>query len=371
MSSTDVALRTTTELQMAPLELAPAADLVARFRSEIDLDDRAKILSYGEPAQRDVASYADKILRDTMAKDSGEVGDLMSDLLLKVKGLDPSSLQKLGFIDRLFGGARAKVEKFKGKFTSLADQVDRVALELERQSDQLKRDVAMLDGLYDRNLTHLRTLEAYIQAGTDYLTTARSEVIPALESNARAAGEGHEAQMAAQRLKDTLDALERLDKRLYDLKLSRTIAMQTMPQIRLIQSGNATLADKLQSSIHTTIPTWKNQMTIALALHRQKEALSLQREVSNTTNEMLKKNAAALRTGSVEIEKESQRGIVDIETLVKVNEELIGTIGDILRIQHEGRDARAKAEGEMRKIETDLKTTLLDAAKTARSTPSA
>ena len=363
---------TTTTTTLAPLAnaevladetaLSPDQSLVAKIKADIDITDRAQLISFGDSAQREVAAFADRILSETLNKDTGPVGGLLSDMMLKVKGLDPKSLEKLGFFERIFGGVKAKVERFKSQFTNVAAQIDRIALELQSQQETLKRDIAMLDGLHEKNLEQMRTLEAFIVAGTEYLEESRKVTIPAMEAQLKEAGEGAEGQLAAQQLNDARQALERFEKKIHDLKISRVIALQALPQIRLVQSGNATLVEKLQSSVATTIPTWKNQMTIALAIHRQREALELQKNVSDATNEMLKDNAERLRAGTVEVERESQRGVVDIETLSKVNEELIGTINDVLRIQEEGREQRAVAEQEMKRIEGELKEALSQAA---------
>ena len=333
--------------------------LVQRIRQEIRLDDRSALTTYGDQAQRGVAAFADTILRDTMNKDSGSVGELLSDMIVKVNSLDPASLGKAGFLEKLWGGAKARLVRFKEKFSSLASQVDRIALELERRSDALKRDIAMLDGLFDRNLAQMRELEAYIVAGTQIIEEARRDQLPALEAQARAAGEGVDGQLLAQKASDLAQSLERLERKVHDLKLSRMIAMQTMPQIRLVQNGDAALVEKLQSSIATTIPTWKNGMTIALAIHRQDEALKLQREVSDTTNALLRANAEKLRQGTAGIEREVQRGIVDIETLTYVNRQFVDTIDEVLAIQRDGRAKRQAAESELVRIEGELKQTLL------------
>ena len=337
----------------------PDQALVQRIRQEIRLDDRSGLASYGDEAQRGVAAFADAILRDTMNKDSGAVGELLSDMIVKVNGLDPASLNKSGFLDRLWGGAKARILRFKEQFASLAAQVDRIAHELERRSDALKRDIAMLDGLYQRNLAQMRDLEAYVVAGSSVVEEARRDQLPALEARARAAGEGVEGQLLTQQAADLAQAVERLERKVHDLKLSRTIAMQTMPQIRLIQNGDAALVEKLQASISTTIPVWKNGMTIALAIHRQEEALKLQREVSDTTNALLKANAEKLRMGRAGIERELQRGVVDIETLTHVNRQFVATIDEVLTIQREGRAKRQAAETELARIESELKHKLL------------
>jgi uncharacterized protein YaaN involved in tellurite resistance len=340
------------------IALEPDPELVDRIRDQIRLDDRAALVRFGDEAQRDVAAFADAVLRDTLNKDSGKVGELLSDMLVKVNGLDPASLRDTSFLERLWGGAKARLLRFKERFSSLAGQVDRIALELERQHDALLRDIAMLDGLHARNLGHLRELEAFIVAGTAVLDEARRTQVPAFEREAAGAGEGVAGQMAAQRLHDLNQALDRLARKLHDLRLSRVIAMQTMPQIRLVQNGDAVLAEKLQSSLSATIPTWKNQMTIALALHRQDEALRLQREVTDTTNELLRRNAEQLRTGTAGIARETQRGIVDVETLAHVNRQFVDTLTEVIAIQREGRAKRRAAEVELQRIEGELRRTL-------------
>lgn len=340
------------------LAFAPDPDLVRRIRQEIRLDDRSALTTYGAEAQRGVAAFADAILRDTMNKDSGAVGTLLSDMIVKVNTLDPGALGKRGLLERVWGGAKARVIRFKERFSSLAAQIDGIALELERRSDGLRRDIAMLDGLFDRNLAQLRDLEAYIVAGSGLVDEARREQMPALDARAKA-GTGVAGQLAAQRAADLAEGVERLARKVHDLTLSRTIALQTMPQIRLVQNGDAALVEKLQSSLATTIPTWKNGMTIALAIHRQDEALRLQREVADTTNALLRANAERLRTGAAGIEREVQRGIVDVETLTHVNRQFVETIEAVLTIQREGRTRRRAAEVELARIEGELKRTLL------------
>ncbi|HYW61241.1 MAG TPA: toxic anion resistance protein [Xanthobacteraceae bacterium] len=345
----------------ADVALSPDPALVSRIRGEIRLSDRAQLVSFGDDAQRDVAAYADQILRNTLNRDSGTAGNLLTELLTAVNKLDPASLRNASFLQRMFGGLKAKLLRFKEQFSTLASQVDRVSLELERHQDTLRRDIAMLDGLYDRNLGHLRQLEAYIVAGTEVVAETQRTGVPEIEKRVAAAGDGVAGQMAAQELNDLRQSLDRLERKVHDLKLSRVIAMQTMPQIRLIQNGDAALAEKLQSSITATIPTWKNQMTIALALNRQEEALALQRRVSETTNEMLKRNAEQLRSGMTGIEREAQRGIVDVETLAQVNRQFIDTVNEVLQIQRDGRQRRQAAETALQRIEAELKRTLAQA----------
>ncbi len=339
----------------------PADREVEAIRREIDLEDRSSVAGFGEHAQRAVAEFADGVLRETMNKDAGPVGELLADMLSKVQGLAPERLEEQGLVERLLGGTKRRVVRFKEQFGTVAAQVDRIAIELDRQRDALRRDVAMLDQFYARNLEHLRQLEAHIEAGEHCLADYEARELPKLEA-AAAAAEGGGSTLAAQRLHDTRQAVERFRRRLHDLKLSRAVAQQSLPQIRLIQGGNETLIDKLQSSITTTVPTWKNQMTIALALHRQDQALRLDKEVADATNAMLRKNAEMLKSGSLELERQAQRGVVDVETLQETNRKLIETIQGVLEIQQSGNSKRQAAERELQRIEADLKAALSEAA---------
>jgi uncharacterized protein YaaN involved in tellurite resistance len=345
----------------ADVSIQPDRALVERIKGEIELSDSSRIVTFGGEAQREVASFADSILRDTANRDSGPIGELITSMILNVNKLDPDSLRNASFFERLFGGIKGKVIKFREQFQSLASQVDRISLELERNQDVLKRDVAMLDGLFAKSLDQLKFLEAYVVAGGERLDQEKRTRLAELEQKAAASGDGSAGQIAAQELNDFRQALDRLERRLHDLKLSRVMAMQTLPQIRLIQNGNVALVEKLQSSLTQTIPAWKQQMTVALALHNQSEALQLQRKVSETTNEILRKNAEQLKIGTTGIEREVQRGIVDIETLAQVQRDFAATLNEVLSIQQEGRNKRLAAEQEMLRIEKELKATLVQA----------
>jgi len=345
----------------ADVSVRPDPDLVNRIKNEIRLSDSTRIATFGGEAQRDVASFADTILRDTANRDSGPIGDLITSMIVSVNKLDPDSLRNASLFERWFGGIKGKVIKFREQFRLLANQVDRISLELERKQDVLKRDVTMLDGLFAKSLDQLKFLEAYIVAGSERIEEEKRTRLAELEQKAAAAGDGAAGQIAAQELNDYRQALDRLERKLHDLKLSRVMAMQTLPQIRLIQNGNVALVEKLQSSLTQTIPAWKQQMTVALALHNQSEALNLQRKVSETTNAILRKNAEQLRTGTAGIEREVQRGIVDVETLAQVQRDFTATLNEVLAIQQEGRAKRLAAEQEMQRIERELKATLVQA----------
>jgi len=321
----------------------------------IKLDDSQAIIQYGVGAQAKIAGFADTILNEVRNKDSGYVGDTLTGLMLKIREVDVASLQKeSGFFGKLFGGLKAQFVKFQSRYEKLSTQIDKTVAELEKARMQLLRDVTMLDTLYQKNGDYLQELDVYIAAGQLKLEQAKNEILPALQKKAQESDDPLEAQ----KLQDFNQFINRFEKKLYDMKLSRMISIQTGPQIRLIQNNDQTLVEKIQSSIINTIPLWKNQIIIAISLFRQKSALELQRSVTDTTNELLTKNSEMLKLGSIEVAKESERGIVELETLQKVNNDLISTIDETLQIQREGKAKRAAAEQELIKMEDDLKTRL-------------
>lgn len=362
MSNLPQAPQSSNSLDLAQAELArgdgPGPDDLARvaeIKQAIDITDSAAVLQFGAKVQAGIADFADGILRTVASKDSGIVGDTLADLLARVRGLDTESLgQGGGFLSRLFGTAQREVGKFLGRYEKVASQIDRIVLKLEEAKDQLLRDVVMLDMLFERNLENFRALNLHIKAGEDLLAETRATVLPALEAAARDPDPAL-AQVNAQKLADARQALDRFEKKLQDLRLSKTVTLQTMPQIRLIQGNDTVLVEKIQSSILNTIPIWKNQMVIAISIARSQGALELQRDVTDTTNELLRKNAELLKQGTVGVAREAERGVVDIETLQGVNRDLISTIDEVLKIQAEGRDKRRQAEGELLKIEAELK----------------
>jgi uncharacterized protein YaaN involved in tellurite resistance len=333
-------------------------DRIAAIKQGIDIADTTAVLQYGANVQNTIAEFADSVLQTVTTKDSGEVGQRLTDLLLKIKGLDVESLTKTpGFLNRLFGSIEREIRTFIGRYEKVGGEIDRVVLQLESAKDGLLRDLVMLDKLFDKNLDNFHGLNLHIQAGEQIVGEMRDKVVPKLEAEAKEK-QGADGQFAAQHLADMRQQLDRFEKKIADLRLSKTVALQTMPQIRLIQNNDAVLVEKLQSSIINTIPIWKNQIVIAISLLRQNKALELQRDVTNTTNEMLTRNAELLKEGSVAVATESNRGIVDVETLQKVNQDLIATIDEVMRIQAEGRDKRKAAEAELARIESDLKARL-------------
>ncbi|NLM10741.1 MAG: toxic anion resistance protein [Clostridiaceae bacterium] len=330
---------------------------VSEIKNSIDITDSQAILQYGVQAQSNISSFSDTVLSQIRAKDSGRVGEILNELMVKVNELNVDSLgQNEGLISRMFGGVKSKAKKFVGQYEKLSVHIDRIINELEKARMQLLKDITLLDGLYDKNIEYMHELDVYILAGSLKLSELNDKIIPELKKKAQESND----PVDAQKVKDMLSLANRFEKKLHDLKLSRMIAIQTAPQIRLIQSNDQVLVEKIQSSILNTIPLWKNQLIIAITLFRQEKALKLQSEVNRTTNELLTKNSELLKTSSIEVAKESERGIVEIETLKKVNSDLIETIEETIRIQQEGREKRLQAETELKNMENELKQKLME-----------
>lgn len=340
---------------LTPEERAKAEEI----KNGIDLMDSQTAILYGVGAQRNLAEFSDNILANVRNKDTGYVGDLMSELVEKVRdvGVDEAEGGVLDKLPFLRSAARA-VRRLLARYEKIEVQIDRIQRDLEEARMQMLKDIAMFDGLYEKNLEYFRGLQVYIVAGEEKLRETREETLPRLRAEAQAKGD----PMSAQVVRDFEDTVDRFEKKLHDLKLSKSIAIQTAPQIRLIQNNDKLLVDKIQTAILSTIPLWKGQIVIALGLARQQSALQMQRSVTDTTNELLQKNAELLKQNSLDVARESERGIVDLETLKKVNDDLISTIEETIQIQREGRAARQSAEAELAGIEQKLKDALLTAA---------
>lgn len=327
------------------------------IREQIDVRDSQMVMQFGAGARQNIADFSENILKNIRAKDSGYVGALMTDLVTNVEKLDFDSLEKGNGILGLFQKLEAKVKRFLAQYEKLELQVDRIEGKLEEARMEMLKDIGILDSLYEKNLNYFRQLQVYITAGQEKLDELREKTIPSLRAEAEKSGD----PMHAQLVRDFEDLVNQFEKKLYDLKTSKTIAIQTAPQIRLIQTNDKLLADKIQTAIQETIPLWKSQMVMALGLYRQQEALRLQRNVTETTNAMLLKNSEKLKQNTLDVAKESERGIVDIETLKKANQNLISTINEAVRIQKEGHEKRAAAEQELLKIESEIRRTLIGA----------
>lgn len=332
--------------------------MVDDFSEKIDLNDSGIILQYGSAAQKKIADFSDNALEGVRTKDLGEVGNMITDLVAELKGFNIEPEEKKGFFS-IFKKAGSGIAKLKTKYDKAEVNVDRITGVLEDHQNQLLNDIVMLDKMYENNLSYFKELTMYILAGKKKLEQERATTLIELEEKAKTSGLAEDAQAA----KDFANLCDRFEKKLHDLEMTRTISIQMAPQIRLIQNGDTLMAEKIQSTINNTIPLWKNQMVLALGLAHSKAAVEAQREVSDLTNELLKKNAEALKTGTVAIAEESERSIVDIETVRYTNEQLISTLDEVLRIADEGRAKRLAAENEMIMIENELKTKLLDIRK--------
>lgn len=332
--------------------------MVDDFSEKIDLNDSGIVLQYGSAAQKKIADFSDNALEGVRTKDLGEVGNMITDLVAELKGFNIEPEEKKGFFS-IFKKAGSGIAKLKTKYDKAEVNVDRITGVLEDHQNQLLTDIVMLDKMYENNLSYFKELTMYILAGKKKLEQERATTLIELEEKAKTSGLAEDAQAA----NDFANLCDRFEKKLHDLEMTRTISIQMAPQIRLIQNGDTLMAEKIQSTINNTIPLWKNQMVLALGLAHSKAAVEAQREVSDLTNELLKKNAEALKTGTVAIAEESERSIVDIETVRYTNEQLISTLDEVLRIADEGRAKRLEAENEMIMIENELKTKLLDIRK--------
>lgn len=337
-------------------ELTPAERAeVEKIKEGLDLTDSAAIIDFGTAAQKNIADFSDSILCNVRAKDSGYVGELLGDLLTNVKSFEPKSsdggfLKKLPLVSSLVGKAETMMQGYE----KVSVQIEKVKTSLQKARMLMMKDVTMLDTLFVKNLEYFKTLELYIRAGEEKMQEMREVTLPKLRAQAAASSD----PMAAQVVSDFESSVERFEKKVHDLKISKTISIQTAPQIRLIQNNDKVLIDRVQSAIYNSIPLWKNQMVIALGLANQKKVLEMQHSVNEMTNDLLKKNAEMLKIGTIETAKENERSIVDIETVRKVNDDLVTTIEETLKIQQEGRAKRRAAEAELVALESRLKKAL-------------
>ncbi len=326
---------------------------VEQFSTQIDLQNTTSIMQYGAGAQKKVAGFSETALENVRTKDLGEVGTMLSGLVTELKSFDVEEEEK-GFFAIFKRGAN-KIESIKAKYAKAEVNVDKVAESLEKHQITLLRDVAMLDEMYETNKAYYKELTMYILAGKKRLEVAEKEELPVLKAKAEQTGLPEDAQAA----NDFASLMNRFEKKIHDLELTRVISIQMGPQIRLVQNNDTLMSEKIQSTLVNTIPLWKSQMVLTLGMHHSMEAAEAQREVSDMTNTLLKKNADMLKMSTIETAKESERGIVEIETLQQTNQSLIETLDEVMRIQTEGREKRKAAEIELRKIENEMKTKLL------------
>ena len=337
-------------------KLSPAEQAaVKEFAEKIDILNTEQVMNYGSAAQKNITEFSDAALNSVRTKDLGQVGDMLSDLVIELKGLNFEPEEKKGFLG-LFKKTSQNIASLKAQYDKAEVNVDKIVESLEKHEITLMKDISMMDKMYERNQEYLKELTMYILAGKIKIEHLRNVELPEVQAKARESGLPEDAQAA----NDFANMIGRFEKKIHDLELTRTISIQMSPQIRMIQNNDTLMAEKIRSSIVNTIPLWKSQMVMALSLHHSEQAMKAQREVTDVTNELLTKNAQALHQGSVSIAREAERGIVDLETLKKTNQELIATLDEVRQIQDDGRARRAQAEEELGRIEGELKSKLLE-----------
>ena len=328
--------------------LSPAEQAaVHEFAGKIDILNTEQVMNYGAAAQKNISEFSDAALNTVRTKDLGEVGDMLSDLVVELKGMNFSQEEKKG-LKGLFKKGGQNIASLKAQYDKAEVNVDKIVESLENHEVTLMKDITLMDKMYERNEEYMKELTMYILAG-------KLEELPKYQEKARESGLPEDAQAA----NDFANMIGRFEKKIHDLELTRTISIQMSPQIRMVQNNDTLMMEKIRSSINNTIPLWKNQMVLALSLYHSDQAMKAQREVTNVTNQLLEANAQALHQGSVEIAKESERGIVDLETLQKTNQELIQALDEVKKIQDDGRVRRLRAEEELARIEAELREKLL------------
>ena len=336
--------------------LSPAEQAAVRdFSEKIDIKNTDQIMNYGSAAQKNISEFSDAALSSVKTKDLGECGDMLSELVVELKGLNFDEEEKKGFLG-LFKKASQTIAEKKAQFDKAEVNVDKIVEELEKHEITLMKDISMMDKMYEKNEEYMKELTMYILAGKLKIEHLRNVELPEYVAKAKETGLPEDAQAA----NDFANLIGRFEKKIHDLELTRTISVQMAPQIRMVQNNDSLMAEKIRSSIVNTIPLWKKQMVLALSLYHSEQAMQAQRNVTDVTNELLMKNAKTLHQGSVNVAKESERGIVDMETLKQTNLELIATLDEVRQIQDDGRARRAQAEDELARIEGELKDKLLE-----------
>ena len=336
--------------------LSPAEQAAVRdFSEKIDIKNTDQVMNYGSAAQKNISEFSDAALSSVKTKDLGECGDMLSELVVELKGLNFDEEEKKGFLG-LFKKASQTIAEKKAQFDKAEVNVDKIVEELEKHEITLMKDISMMDKMYEKNEEYMKELTMYILAGKLKIEHLRNVELPEYVAKAKETGLPEDAQAA----NDFANLIGRFEKKIHDLELTRTISVQMAPQIRMVQNNDSLMAEKIRSSIVNTIPLWKNQMVLALSLYHSEQAMQAQRNVTDVTNELLMKNAKTLHQGSVNVAKESERGIVDMETLKQTTLELIATLDEVRQIQDDGRARRAQAEDELARIEGELKDKLLE-----------
>ena len=330
--------------------------VIDEFVEKIDVFDSTQILQFGASSQAKISEFSDSVLEDVRTKNTGAVGDLLANLVAEIKSFDGDVGKEPKGLGKLFTNAKKEIDKILAKYTKIEKNIDVIEKDLEKDKILMLKDIALFDTMYEKNLTYFKEISLYIIAGEKKLEELREKVLPELKKKAEESGE----QIDVQKVNDMENTINRFEKKIYDLKTTRIISIQMAPQIRLLQNNEAELVEKIQSSITNTIPLWKNQMVLALGISNAKSALKNQQAVSNLTNEMLKKNSETLKQGSIDIAKESERAIIDIETLKKTNADIIETLDSVIEIHKNGRIQRQQAEEELKEIEKELKKKMLE-----------
>ena len=328
---------------------------VMEFSEKIDVKNTEQVMNYGSNAQKNISEFSDAALSSIRTKDLGQVGDMLGDLVVELQGLNFNSTEKKGFLG-IFKKASQDIASLKAQFDKAELNVDKIVEMLEKHELILLKDISMMDKMYDKNQEYMKELTMYILAGKLKIEQLRNVELPKMKAHAEATGLPEDAQAT----NDFANLIGRFEKKIHDLELTRQISVQTSPQIRMVQNNDSLMAEKIRTSIVNTIPLWKNQMVLALSMYHSEQAMKAQRDVTNTTNALLMQNAQALHQGSVSVARESERGVVDLETLKKTNEELIATLDEVRQIQDAGRAGRAQAEAELNRIEDELKRKLLE-----------
>ena len=330
---------------------------VDAFAKQIDITNANQVLMYGANAQKNIASFSENALNNVRNKDLGEVGEALSRLVVELKSLDfDTDEEEKGFFSKLFKKSKNQLEELKAQFSEVEVNVDKISAILEQHQIALMKDVAMFDEMYNLNLQYYKELTMYILAGRKRLEDVRATDVEALRQKAAASGSAEDAQA----YNDLVNMCNRFEKKLHDLEMSRMVSIQMGPQTRMLQNNDVMMIEKIQSSLVNTIPLWKSQMVLALGLENARKATAAQAAVSEMTNELLKKNAEKLKQGSIDIAKEAERSIIDIETLQHTNEQLISTLDEVMQIQRDGAQKRQEAEAELRRIEGELKAKLTE-----------
>lgn len=333
-------------------------EAITKFNSELDVYDQTQILQFGSAAQDKISKFSDTVLENVRTKDTGEVGELLSSLVAEIKAFDNALVDssKMNIIERIFSTAKREFDKLIAKYNKIEKNINTIEGGLEKDKLQMLKDINIFDNMYEKNLEYFKEVSLYIIAGEKKLDELRDVVLPELKKTAKESGD----HLDVQKVQDMENIINRFEKRIYDLKTTRLISIQMAPQIRLLQNNDAELVEKIQSSITNTIPLWKNQMVLALGINNAQKALKHQQAVSKLTNDMLKKNSETLKQGSIKVAEESEKAIVDIETLRKTNQDIIETIDKVIEIHETGRAKRRESEKELASLEQELKDKLLE-----------